>query len=808
MARYQCKVNVFRCNEYREVSSENLVPGDLIEIPKEIRMPCDCILMAGSAVVNEAMLTGESIPVIKAPLPDVYDEERDKKHTIYSGTEVLQTKDPDANSKTIGIVTRTGFSTLKGSLIRYIMYPKAPKFNFNSDSYKYLAVMFAMSIIGMIIQLISTEGSDTFEIVLKCLDLITITVPPALPACMSIGINFAVRRLKKDQIYCISPQRINLGGKITVFCFDKTGTLTEDSLTVDGYLPVDSVKGKGNSFQPLYSSAKYLTYEQDKLSANELFTECMASCHALTIVKDKLIGDPLDKEMFNGTYWKLEETSGREDMVTTVLTSAEKPKDKLATQLGILKRFDFSSKLQRMSVIVKNMNTNKLRLYIKGSPEKISELSRTETLPNNFSDVLALYTQKGCRVLGIATKSLNINMTDYEKLTREEAEKDLDFLGFLIMKNSIKKATEPVINTLTNANIRSIMVTGDNGFTAITVAKECGIIRPESKIYLGELKEENNVKMINWIPVVDAKTDKERNQGLQINPTKAELEKAPSEQDSHASPVKEIVQEDATLVRIYEADPWTDDEDYTLAFTGSAWSYLFEEDPKCIAERTRNYLSKASVFARMSPEEKATLIDALQNTGFSVGMCGDGANDCVALKTADVGISLSDTEASVAAPFTSRTPDISCVVKLLREGRASLTTSFQCFKYMALYSMIQFVSVTLLYSLDRNLTDLQYLIVDLIVLLPLAVTMSYTKAASKLSKRLPISELISVPVLFSILGQTLVQGGVQVAFFFYVKSKSWYVPPVVDDNLDSDEADYHESHANTVIHSSKLRLSS
>jgi cation-transporting ATPase 13A3/4/5 len=122
-------------------------------------------------------------------------------------------------------------------------------------------------------------------------------------------------------------------------------------------------------------------------------------------------------------------------------------------------------------------------------------------------------------------------------------------------------------------------------------------------------------------------------------------------------------------------------------------------------------LVKGVIFARMSPDEKAELVERLQALGYTVGFCGDGANDCGALKTADVGISLSEAEASVAAPFTSRTPDISCVLEVIRfvrgltrfvlmsvsaeaslirrEGRAALVTSFSCFKYMCVLAGMQ-----------------------------------------------------------------------------------------------------------------------
>ena len=76
--------------------------------------------------------------------------------------------------------------------------------------------------------------------------------------------------------------------------------------------------------------------------------------------------------------------------------------------------------------------------------------------------------------------------------------------------------------------------------------------------------------------------------------------------------------------------------------------------------------TRGAVFARMRPDMKQRLVEILQDLDFVVIMCGDGANDCGALKAANAGISLSEAEASVAAPFTSKTPDISCVPALIR----------------------------------------------------------------------------------------------------------------------------------------------
>jgi len=189
---------------------------------------------------------------------------------------------------------------------------------------------------------------------------------------------------------------------------------------------------------------------------------------------------------------------------------------------------------------------------------------------------------------------------------------------------------------------------------------------------------------------------------------------------------------------------------FQLAITGRAFSVLLSDENRVEREHV---LRKTQVFARMSPQQKTALIEQLQSLGFTVGMCGDGANDCGALKAANVGLSLSDAEASVAAPFTSKVSSVFAVLTLLREGRCALATSVQIFKFMACYSLIQFVSVLLLYSIGNTFGDLQFLWIDLVIILPLVFLMGRTEASSKLTRIKPryVTRILSLICILSAL---------------------------------------------------------
>lgn len=157
-------------------------------------------------------------------------------------------------------------------------------------------------------------------------------------------------------------------------------------------------------------------------------------------------------------------------------------------------------------------------------------------------------------------------------------------------------------------------------------------------------------------------------------------------------------------------------------------------------------------------------------------MCGDGANDCGALKAAHVGVSLSDTEASVAAPFTARSGNISCVPTIIREGRCALVTSYGTFKYMALYSLIQFISVLILYSMRTTLGDFMFLYHDLIITTTVAVLIGKTDPYPELVVQRPKGSLLTSSNLLSITMQIALIVTIQLGALLLLMLQSWYIP--------------------------------
>uniref|UniRef100_A0A8C4FAT1 Polyamine-transporting ATPase 13A3 n=1 Tax=Dicentrarchus labrax TaxID=13489 RepID=A0A8C4FAT1_DICLA len=753
------RVSVCRANnEIEEILSTDLVPGDVMVIPSNgTIMPCDAVLVSGTCIVNESMLTGESVPVTKTNLPNpvpgergeetdsAYNTEEHKRHTLFCGTNVIQTRFY-TGELVKAVVVRTGFSTAKGQLVRSILYPKPTDFKLYRDAYLFLLCLVAVAGIGFVYSIVLSVMNKVpaKTIIIESLDIITITVPPALPAAMTAGIVYAQRRLKRIGIFCISPQRINICGQINLVCFDKTGTLTEDGLDLWGVQRVEN-----GSFHLSEENA----YKENLVKSQ--FVACMATCHSLTKIEGQLSGDPLDLKMFEATGWILEEATEEETSLhNRIMPTVVRPPKQLlppepaelyelssAYEIGIVRQFPFSSALQRMTVVARLLGEKRMDAYTKGAPEVVVSLCKKETVPENFAEVLESYTKQGFRVIALAHRRLEskLNWHKVQNISRDHIEANMEFLGLIIMQNKLKAETPGVLQDLHGAHIRTVMVTGDNMLTAISVARDCGMIPPQDTVIIADALPPHNgqAAKITW---------------------------------RYADKPSKISRLEVSLEDVCHVDEQKTQELYHFAMNGKSFAVIEEHFPDML----QKLVLHGTVFARMAPDQKTQLIEALQGVDYFVGMCGDGANDCGALKRAHGGISLSELEASVASPFTSRTPNISCVPSLIREGRAALITSFCVFKFMALYSIIQYISVTLLYSILSNLGDFQFLFIDIAIILLIVFTMSLNPAWKELVSRRPPSGLISGPLLFSVLTQILICLGFQTITFLWVRQQPWY----------------------------------
>lgn len=242
--------------------------------------------------------------------------------------------------------------------------------------------------------------------------------------------------------------------------------------------------------------------------------------------------------MFESINWDLEEVGEDSEKYDMLVPTIVKPRansnenqSDIPYEIGILRQMVFSSRLQRMSVVTRtlgkkddylkfewffsNLNIpltgkNQFTLFTKGSPEMLYCLCSKESLPKDFYDVLYNYTKRGYRVLALAYKELGkMSYVKVQKCAREELEKDLIFLGFLIMENRLKIETEEVIRELHFANFKTLMITGDNMLTALSVARDCSMISDEDEVYMVHVTDFNGEFKVELAPVDERKDEKD-----------------------------------------------------------------------------------------------------------------------------------------------------------------------------------------------------------------------------------------------------------------------------------------------------------
>jgi manganese-transporting P-type ATPase len=654
---------VFRVGKWLQIQSTDLLPGDLLSLTRikphyakndEKKrgivedeggdvVPADILLLRGSTVVNEASLTGESVPQMKEGLIDLTEGEflsiktSHKSNVLYAGTKMLQCKaaseidryssipqSPDGGA--LAFCLRTGFSSAQGKLVRMIEGSQEKVKGHEKETGLLLLLLFFFALASSSYVLhhgMKNDKRSKYELLLHCIMIVTSVIPPELPMQMALAVNNSLMTLMKMGIFCTEPFRVPIAGKLNACLFDKTGTLTTDELVAVGVCEPEN-------WTILAEKEAFLLTPMSKLDGGAALV--LAGCHSLVYIDEETTGDPLESASLNSLRWTLSPTNG--NVIPKTATSSSKggkPIDMKGidtiSEVEILARHHFSSKLQCMSCVIRT-SSRKGFAVAKGSPEAIGKMLIEK--PANYDQKAKYLAKEGYRVIALAFKTLQtIKDLEAAKDTRAVCEENLTFAGFIAFTCRVRKDTADVLKRLKDGGMSIAMITGDAILTAIHVAKEVGICEPTNGSVVQEVYEN------------------EKNQELQaLLETKRSLKASISQGSLQYKPILILEQRNESLYwASYDDESKVADFvardvpvlslDNDLATTGKSLSAAFEFDIE-----TRSVLEYFKVFARMTPDAKETVIESLHSVGKLCMMCGDGANDVGALKQSDVGVAL------------------------------------------------------------------------------------------------------------------------------------------------------------------------
>ncbi|KAA8894991.1 putative cation transporting ATPase [Sphaerosporella brunnea] len=604
---------VYRIGKWIEIQSDKLLPGDLVSVSRtkeDSGVACDMVMLNGTAIVNEAMLSGESTPLLKESIAlrpgnaPIEIEGLDKNSLLYGGTKVLQITHNAANPDEVAVaskngvppppdngglavVTRTGFETSQGSLVRTMIYSTEHVSANNAEALLFILFLLMFAIAAS--WYVWTQGvlmdRKRSKLLLDCVLIITSVVPPELPMELSLAVNTSLAALSKHAIFCTEPFRIPFAGRVDICCFDKTGTLTGEDLVVEGIAGVNGSKADMKTLKKVEDSEIHTTL-------------VLATAHALVKLDEgEIVGDPMEKATLQALGWTL----GAHDILQSKRMARVQGRGFgiPAGMVQIRRRFQFSSALKRQSAVATVALPGEKKFTfagVKGAPETIRKM--LTHVPENYEETFKYYTRKGSRVLALAYKNMSeggeMSLHKINDLTREEVECDLTFAGFLVLSCPLKDDAKKAVRMLNESSHRVVMITGDNPLTAVHVAREVEIVDRDVLI-LDAPEEEDSKHELVWRNV-------DETINLPVDP---------------AEPIDPKI--------LMEND---------ICITGHALSKF--QDKAHVVE----LLKHTWVYARVSPVQKEFILTVLKDAGYTTLMCGDGTNDVGALKQAHVGVAL------------------------------------------------------------------------------------------------------------------------------------------------------------------------
>ena len=487
-------VRVRRDGMVKETSTRELVPGDVVLLEAGSVVPADArLIIAANLSVQEASLTGESLPVEKSvtALSKPETPLGDRRNMVYMGTEVTFGRGE-------AVLVMTGMRTQLGHIARLIQSVESEQTPLQRRMAQVgkVLVLAAIVVMGLAVLIGLLTGQAMEAVLLNSVAIAVAVVPEGLPAVVTIALALGAQRMLNRNALIRKLPAVETLGSVTTICSDKTGTLTENRMTVR----VVDVAGETVDIDELvgYGMSALLSGDAPPaLEAQALVLAGTALCSDVTLDPVvaggvRPIGDPTE-----GALVVAAEHFGlvRKQLQTALPRVAEAPFSSDRKRMTTVHtRSREAESLPRVDYIANLVNPQPMIALTKGAVDSILEVSDRVWVNGNIEPLNADFrrrieqannelAQAGLRVLGLALRHLP---DGYDHWQPEKLEQELIFIGMVGIIDPPRPEVKEAVAICRQAGIRPVMITGDHPLTAFNIAHQLNIAASGDRILTGQ----------------------------------------------------------------------------------------------------------------------------------------------------------------------------------------------------------------------------------------------------------------------------------------------------------------------------------
>ncbi|WP_075981821.1 cation-translocating P-type ATPase [Bacillus massilinigeriensis] len=475
---------VIRDGKEQQILTDELVPGDILLVEEGDKIAADSRLIQSSEMqVNQSALTGESNPVRK-----ISDAIHQEDLTSFETPNLIFTGSTVTSGSGKAVVIKTGMETEFGKIANLTqnvsdeLSPLQKELNRLTKQISLIAFAIGLTFFLLAIFFVKNPLAESF---IFALGMIVAFIPEGLSPTVTLALAQGVKRMAKKHALVKNLSSVETLGCTSVICTDKTGTLTQNEMTVNHiWLPDRELEVTGTGFAPvgkILDKGKEITSVSN--SALKLILTAASLCSNARVV-------PPNQE--NSRYTVLGDPT--EACLGVVAEKAGLLVENLQKELPRVRELHFDSRRKRMTTIhqlIQPVNGKNRAAFTKGAPKELADLCEwvyvdgeiqpfTEMMKQNVMAANDNYARLGLRVLAVAVRYIGkddpdipSNLSDY---TPENIEKKMTFIGLVVMADPPRPEVADAVAKCHRAGIRIMMITGDYGLTAESIAKRIGVV--------------------------------------------------------------------------------------------------------------------------------------------------------------------------------------------------------------------------------------------------------------------------------------------------------------------------------------------